>query len=632
LPSIEKVVAMDLGNYRRANVSNLPSDSHFFDAGLRLMMSYQHEMAAKCFLACLSESPYAALAHGLMALCHSPNYNFKGEAYYISACHFDDVYLEDLQCIFPSQQVADRHSLVGVEIVEDLKRKHRKKKNASKRVGKRGSTKDTHNDDNNIDSHADMISDVEAHFLSAIRVLTCAPGVDPDLANETVGRPYADAMRKVHQKYPKDPDIAYFFAESLMVLNAWQLYEYPSGKPFSPDVVEIRNVLERALPLHPHHAGLCHMYVHLSEMSAHPEKALVACKTLRTEFPHAGHLIHMPTHIDVLIGDYESVVRYNIDAAHADRGVMEWSPATAGKESFYFGYIVHNYHMAAYGAILGAMETKAMELAAELNQIVNEDMFQELPSLTSYLESYAALEVHIMVRFGRWNELLNLEVPKDKNLMLYRTASILYGRSLAFAMIGKFAEAKKEADRFDSLRNNHAEVHERILHNNTVADLCELNRVPRSEPYKISHIFVLSFHIVAVDAVMIRGEIAYREGKHHDGLALLRRAVELQDNLNYDEPWGKMQPIRHALGGLLLEQGYLEEAIDVFRKDLKYHPKNPWALVGLIESLKQRLQENESCCATSKEIEELKEQLIAQRQSEWADYGVLVACECCQHP
>jgi tetratricopeptide (TPR) repeat protein len=273
--------------------------------------------------------------------------------------------------------------------------------------------------------------------------------------------------------------------------------------------------------------------------------------------------------------------------------------------------------MAVYGAILGAMEAKAMELAVELNVIVNEDMFREYPNLVSYLEAYSALEIHVMVRFGRWMELLDVELPADKNLMLYRTASIRYGRALAYAMTGDLIAAGKEADRFDSLRRDHPDANVRILHNNSVADL------------------------LAVDAVMVRGEIAYRLGKHEDGLTLLRKAVEMQDNLNYDEPWGKMQPTRHALGGLLLEQEQLDEAEAVFRKDLKFHPRNPWALVGLIRCLKLRehLKSGSSsgsgvCCAPSMtmDIASLKEQLRVQRQMEWADYNVVVACECCVHP
>lgn len=289
---------MELGNYRREGVTNVDVSKTgrvYFDLGLRLMMSYQHEMAAKCFLACLQYSPNAALAHGLLALCHSPNYNFKGEAYYESACHYADTVKHDLLCVFPSQQVADRHSAAGIAMVEELKRLRKQQKLKGTKSKKKGGQLKAKvalvsTDDTRI---SDVISNVEAQLLAAVRILTGSPGVDPGLSDETVGRPFAAAMRRVYQKYPDDPDIAYFFAEALMVLNAWQLYEYPSGRPVSPDVVETRAVLERSLQLHPHHAGLCHMYVHLSEMSAHPELALEACKPLRTEFIHAGHLIHM---------------------------------------------------------------------------------------------------------------------------------------------------------------------------------------------------------------------------------------------------------------------------------------------------------------------------------------------------
>ena len=116
------------------------------------------------------------------------------------------------------------------------------------------------------------------------RSLTCIPGVDSALADDLVGRPYADAMRKLHLRYPDDPEVAYFFAESLMVLNAWRLYEYPTGRPLSDDVVETRDVLESSLQKHHDHAGLCHLYVHLMEMSSDPSKALAYCGPLRNKY------------------------------------------------------------------------------------------------------------------------------------------------------------------------------------------------------------------------------------------------------------------------------------------------------------------------------------------------------------
>jgi hypothetical protein len=356
---IKTMETLNLGTYTREHISNATDPSslgrQFFDTGCRLLMSYQHEMAAQYFNACVQVCPNLALAHGLLALSHGPNYNFKGNAYYETACHSVDVHLQDIQCVFPSQHVADRHSAAAIATIEELKRQYRGLKKKNHNGVKKGRNKPNKRGDNNQDRNNNssseeydkssidtptMISDVEAQLLAAIRILSGTPGVDPDLSCETVGRPYADAMRKVYQKYPNDPDIVYFFAESLMVLNAWELYEYPSGKPLSPDVDETRTVLESALQKHPNHPGLIHMYVHLSEMSAQPERARSICESLRTDLPHAGHLIHMPTHIDVLLGDYDKCVKSNLHAIEADMYTMKTSPATAGRESFYFGYIV----------------------------------------------------------------------------------------------------------------------------------------------------------------------------------------------------------------------------------------------------------------------------------------------------
>ncbi|CAJ1966844.1 unnamed protein product [Cylindrotheca closterium] len=623
LPNIEGI---DLGDYVRREVTNVDGmGREYFDAGLRLMLCYQHEMAARCFLACLQMSEHCALAHGLLALCHSPNYNFKGEAYYESAHHPEEQDVQDLLCVFPSQQVADRHSKMAIEKIEEIKKLHKKTSSRSNKRGRgknRSKSRSNSNNNNNNDDNSknnsngnaanengivheadlpQLIPDVEAQFLVAIRILTGQPGLEHSLSVDIVGRPYAHAMRKIYEKYPDDSEVAYFFAESLMVLNAWQLFEFPTGKPVSPDVNETRTVLEKALLVHKDHAGLCHMYVHLSEMSAYPEKALDACLPLRHKFPHAGHLIHMPTHIDVLVGDYESCVEYNCKAILADERSIYTSPGTAGIESFYFGYIVHNYHMAVYGSILGGFEKKAMELADKLTKILSEQMFEGYPDLTAYLESYSALDIHVMIRFGRWERILKLDPPKNKALMLFRAATIKYAQALAYASLGRTEEAKREANNLDSLRGD-PEAEFRILHNNSVANL------------------------LSADSCMAQGEIAYRDGNYDEAFQLLRKAVHMQDNLNFDEPWGKMQPIRHALGGLLLEQNHLEEAESVFRKDLEFHPLNPWAMVGLIETLKKKEQ---SCCSTTAEIKDLEDKLRQQRQTKLADFEIKVACACC---
>jgi len=616
--------SLDLGSYTRPNVTNVSQGRYYFDQGLRLLLSYQHEEAASNFRKCAKVAPHCALARGLIALCHSPNYNFKGVAYYEASCPpnlFDETN-EDLLDVasYPSQLTADYYSLSTVQKVEQLDQLR------SEHV-KKGDTLHVPLGESDTDL-PDVIQDVEKMLIYAIRRLTCNPGVDPSIAEKTNGVPFANAMREAYQHFPKDPEIAYFCSESIMVLHAWNLFHYPTGRPVSDDVIEVQGIIENALKLHPHHVGLCHMYVHLCEMSTYPEKALVACNELRTRSPQAGHLLHMPTHIDVLVGDYDSCVRWNAAALDADMLAMKVSPQTSCITSFYFGYIVHDFHMLIYGAISGAMEKKAMDTAKELNRFLNEDFFVREPDLILYLESYATMDVHVLVRFGRWREILSLDLPKDTNLMLYRAASIHYAKSIAHANIGNITAAKAESSKFEEFRR-HPEAKNRVLHNNNIADL--LN----------------------VDSHMIKGEIAFFEGKYGYAFDELRKSIDLQDNLHYDEPWGKMQPVRHALGGLMLKRGLVIEAEKVYRKDLRILPRNPWSLKGLIHCLQKKIKHHDSrasgkdspcCCPQSpefkpeytenlsslkEELQKLKEEFREQRQSEWADYNVTHSCACC---
>ncbi len=303
--------------------------------------------------------------------------------------------------------------------------------------------------------------------------------------------------------------------------------------------------------------------------------------------------------------------------------------------------------MLIYGAILGAMEQKAMEVATELNTFLHEGLFVEKPELAVYLESYGTMDVHVMVRFGRWGDILNLALPRDSHLMLYRAACIHYAKAIAYANLGDIAAAKTEAEHFEQLRLV-PDAKNRILHNNCIADLLD------------------------IDSFMIRGEIAFFEQSYEVAFECLRAAVKLQDGLNYDEPWGKMQPVRHALGGLLLKRGQVEEAEQVYREDLRRLPNNPWSIRGLMSCLDERLKgadwatgtdmnmnmdattttmtvdRSPCCCSESiappkleqklslnqihmikEELKELEQQFIKQRQSEWADYNVTHSCACC---
>lgn len=379
---------------------------------------------------------------------------------------------------------------------------------------------------------------------------------------------FSASMRRVHGEYPDDLDVAAIFAEALMNRTPWKLWDLPARRPAEgASTEEARRVLERAFATHAaawDHPGLLHMYIHLMEMSPTPEKALPHGDRLVDLVPDSGHLVHMATHIDVLCGDYQNVVWRNNRAAQVDRKYF----AVAGGENFYTIYRIHNLHFEMYGAMFLARPTQALAAAEALCETLPEPVVRYLPQ---YFEAFVAMRSHVLVRFGEWAQILREPFPADAELYSYTTAMLHYARVVALANLGRIAEAEAERERFYAAW---ARVQEdRFMFNNPGAD------------------------VLKVAEQMMLGELAYKSGRIDEGLAHLRRAVELDDTLLYDEPWGWMQPTRHALGALLMDAGRFDEAEAIYRADLGLddtlprpcqHPKNVWSLHGLDECLRRR--------------------------------------------
>jgi tetratricopeptide (TPR) repeat protein len=312
------------------------------------------------------------------------------------------------------------------------------------------------------------------------------------------------------------------------------------------------------------------MYIHLMEMSPHPEKALNAGDGLSELVPDAGHLLHMATHIDVLCGDYQNVVLRNHKAILADQKYL----ARSGAMNFYTIYRCHNYHFKIYGAMfLGQMQV-AMATADELAAAVSGEV---LELMADWVEAFYPMKQHVLIRFGKWDEIKAQPLPEDAKLYAVTTALIHYAKTVACAATGDIPGAEAARDDFRAAKAAVPET--RMLFNNTCAD------------------------ILGVAEAMLEGEVSYRKGDFDEAFDHLRRSVEMDDNLPYDEPWGWMQPTRHALGALLLEQERIEEAEAVYRADLGFdktlaracqHPNNVWSLHGMHECLLRLGREDEA--------------------------------------
>jgi tetratricopeptide (TPR) repeat protein len=545
----------DLGTYSRTVSTSSPEAQLWFDRGLAWCYGYNHDESVRCFERAAESDPDCAMAYWGIAYGAGPNYNKPWEA-------FDEVDL--------GQSLKRAHSAVQ----EALARK-------------------------------DRASAVEVALIEALRhrYPSNTPAADLSLWTDA----YADAMRGVYQAFPDDLDVCALFAEAIMNRTPWALWDLKSGQPAEgADTLEAIAVLEKALREMEQagterHAGLLHMYVHLMEMSPHPERALRAGDDLRGLVPDAGHLQHMPTHIDVLCGHYREVVVSNTRAIAADRIFLE----REGPLNFYSLYRCHNYHFKLYGAMFLGQFQPALEAAEEMIATLPEELLKvDSPPMADWLEGFVPMKLHVLIRFGKWREIIEAPLPANRELFCVTTAMMHYAKGVAQATSGDIPAAEEERRLFQAAVTRVPDS--RYVFNNTCLD------------------------ILAVAGEMLNGELEYRKGNHDAAFAHLRKSVELDDNLPYDEPWGWMQPARHALGALLLEQDRVAEAEAVYRADLGLddtlsracqHPDNVWSLHGFHECL-SRLDKTEEA-----KMVKLRLDLATAR----ADVAIKASCYCRLH-
>jgi tetratricopeptide (TPR) repeat protein len=371
----------------------------------------------------------------------------------------------------------------------------------------------------------------------------------PDRAQ--LDRAFADALKLVWHHHPHDADVGALYAESLLDLRPWD--QWTRDGRAQPLTREILETLASVLSFAPRHVLANHAFIHAVEASRHPERALPSADRLRTLVPGAGHLLHMPAHIDMRLGRYEAAALANERAIEADLEYVE----RAGRGGFYTFYRAHNYQFLAWARMFQGRRADALHAARELVRQIPPELVRAAPQ---YVESYLGTPYHVLVRFGRWDEILREPEPAAE--LLATRADWHYARGIALAALGRVEEAAFEQVAFEGAAKK---VPANYLHgNNSVAA------------------------VLAVAREMLAGELDYRRGLRESGFERLRFAAVLDDELRYDEPWGWLMPARHALGALLAEQGRFGEAEAVYRADLVRHPENGWALFGLEECLRRQ--------------------------------------------
>ena len=515
----------DLGSHTRTIATKSSEAQRWFDLGLNWCLGFNQEEGIKCFQNALAADPECVMAHWGVAYGLGPFYNLVwrdlGELEADNVARVAFHHVQRALALSGGQEGQER------DLVEALAKRFQKPHHVSPEEFDRW-------DDE-----------------------------------------YAAAMRRLHYAFPDDHDIMGLFVEALITRTPRRLWDVKTGTPSrNADTVEALAICDRSIASAdrqgiPQHPAIVHLHIHLLEMSNWPERAMRSADVLSTMCPDAGHMNHMPAHIYVLCGDYEKAKNASEKAIRAD----DMYGRFAGSFNFYITARCHDLHLMMFTCMFLGQYLPAIAAAEKIRGILTSDILgvRDRPKLAMTTEGYYAMKMHVLVRFGRWQEIIDEPVPADQSIFLVSIPMHHYARAIAYATLKDFVRAEEER---------------RLFH-------LSKGRVPPSRRFLSN----FALDTLAVGEAMLDGELEYHKGNHEEAYEHLREAVRRNDNLGYTEPWAWMHPPRHALAALLMEQGHYAEAEEIYRDDLglsgriqrcTQHPDNVWALHGLVECLQRR--------------------------------------------
>ncbi len=478
----------NLGTWHHPISTTSEQAQRYFDQGLRLTYAFNHEEAIHAFEEAARLDPDAAMAYWGLALALGPNINV------------------------PMNKQAERRAWEAVQKAR---------------------------------ARSQHVTAAERSYIDALSQRYNANGK----ARPSLDKAYANAMRAHWRRYPEDADAGTLFAEALMDLRPWDLWT-ATGAP-KPGTEEILTTLETVLARTPEHPGACHFYIHAVEASAAPERALPCAERLPGLMPGAGHLVHMPAHIYIRLGQYHESAERNAHAARVDQDYLAVRTPTG---IYPDGYYAHNLQFWWASLAMEGRHAEALRVARQLAGTIGEEQARK----EKWKEMFLPAPLYTLIRFGEWEAVLKEPVP-PKGLPLFMGMWRL-GRGLALAATGRLPGAEGEHAALAALAKR-------------------LGRDRTSDQKTERTLLKLAERLLA-------GDLAARRQQYETAIAILQEAVKLEDGLPYTEPPLWPLPIRHYLGACLLMAGRPAEAEIVYQADLSKNPHNGWALFGLSQSLR----------------------------------------------
>lgn len=497
------------GTYTRPISTDSEDAQRFFDQGLRLTWGYYFPEALASFREAQRHAPAEPMIYWGMALAIAPNPNSR------RAGRADDPAGEGLEAI--------RRALALIE---------------------------------------PTAPPIERELIDALYVRYDTESYPQ---REERDRAYYERSQQLLERYPEDPDVAALFADAFMTMRPWEYWD-DQGIPF-PGADEVSRALERSMREEPSHPGTHHLYLHLHEASARPEQALAVADRLEGLMPGAGHIVHMPSHIYIRVGQYAKAVAQNQRAVEADERFMEaWGdrevPFVTSLPMSHVFHAWHAYDFMLYAAIQSGNYAKSLEAAQAALRTA-----RSFSGSGPCAADRNILSLWFVERtFGKWEALLGRlqEEPDDQCVLLRGMWS--YMRGSALNGLGRNLPAKRE---LEAMRT-YIEA-----------------RAPNDD-------------LLAIASASLEGEIKQSGGDLEGAINAFRTASTLEDALPYAEPPVWPLPMRRFLGAALLASGFAAEAEEAYSHDLAWNQNNGWSLYGLWQSLQMQDRTREAEAARSR--------------------------------
>ena len=391
---------------------------------------------------------------------------------------------------------------------------------------------------------------LERDYIAALASFFCTPGnAGPDgcpAAHLERARRYTEAMRELHERYPKEQEIAAFYGLALL----------GSATPADPTYQNQREagrVLDKVWQVNREHPGIAHYLIHAFDYPGLAEQGLPAAKAYAGIAPQVPHALHMPSHTFVRRGLWDDAIRANLASAEAARAyAANYHPGAASFEELHaLDYLVYAYLQTGRFAEAEAVGDQVAAITKT---------HPEFDFAVAY--AIGAIPARLVLERQAWQKAAALPIPPRPfwGQFSFAEAHLEFARALGRARVGDVAGARRSIERLGQLRD-------------AVTN-------PRFEYFR-KHI--------DVQMRAASGWLVVSQGQLDEGLRQLREAADLEDALGkHPVSPGSVLPVRELLGQALMDADRPDEALAAFEASLRLNPGRLAAAQGAARAAEKR--------------------------------------------